>query len=193
MKKLHITWLTLAAAIVFVGLCGVVGYWVRHVVRASATEEAIVDFNDERDTQDILKIFERDRYWLLASPDYSPEYMLKYRAPDKEPRYLGCLTIKVWRQGKNFVGFTAYYMKSANLGFILFLAVNPEYRGKEKGYAEKLVRYALKALKDKGAQQAQLTTRVDNLRAQRLYKRVGFYPISEHDGFVYFAHDLSMP
>jgi hypothetical protein len=54
----------------------------------------IEDFNDARDTQEILKIFERDRYWLLASEDYSPEFMLKHRAPSQDIKYMGRLRIK---------------------------------------------------------------------------------------------------
>ena len=47
------------------------------------------------DTQEILKIFDRDRYWLLSSEDYSPEYMLKHRAPNQfELQYMGVLRSK---------------------------------------------------------------------------------------------------
>lgn len=149
----------------------------------------IYDFNDQRDTQEILKIFKRDRYWLLASEDYSPEFMLKYRAPNQELKYMGRLHIKVWREKENFVGFTAYYMKTPEFGFLLFLGVNPEFRGKQKGYAEKLLKYALGQLQKMGAHYTQLCTRVDNKPARGLYKRVGFHEISVEDGFVYYQYD----
>jgi ribosomal protein S18 acetylase RimI-like enzyme len=155
-----------------------------------SSKNPIEDFNDVRDTQEILKIFERDRYWLLANEDYSPEFMLKYRAPNQDIKYMGRLHIKVLRELDKFVGFTAYYMKTPTHGFLLFLAVNPEFRGRDKGYAEKLLRYALGQLKNMGAEQVQLCTRTDNVRAQKLYRRVGFYEISRDGGFMYFQYDF---
>jgi len=151
------------------------------------TEEPISDFNDQRDTQEILNIFKRDRYWLLASEDYSPEFMLKHHAPNQELKYMGRLNIKVMHEKERFVGFTAYYMKTPEFGFLLFLAVNPEFRGKK--YAEKLLKYALEQMKTMGAEYVQLCTRTDNMPAQGLYRRVGFHEISKDDGFVYFQYD----
>ena len=155
----------------------------------NSSKNPIQDFDDKRDTQEILKIFERDRYWLLSSEDYSPEFMMKYRAPNQELQYLGRLKINVWWHNNKFVGFTAYYMKTPELGWLLFLAVNPEFRGKQKAYAQKLLQYGLDQLALMGAQKIRLVTRVDNSRAQGLYKRVGFYEISRDDGFVYFEYD----
>jgi ribosomal protein S18 acetylase RimI-like enzyme len=151
----------------------------------------ISDFDDKRDTQEILKIFERDRYWLLMSEESSPEFMLKYRAPNPyEIQYLGRLHIKVCRENEKFVGFTAYYMKAPGFGFLLFLAVNPEFRGKERAYAEKLLKYALADMKRLGAEYVQLFTRTDNERAQKLYRRVGFHEISrDNNGGMYFQYD----
>ena len=81
-------------------------------------------------------------------------------------------------------------MKTPQFGFLLFLAVNPEFRGKQKGYAEKLLKYALGEMKMMGAEYVQLCTRVNNLPARGLYRRVGFHEISEDDGFVYFQYDF---
>jgi ribosomal protein S18 acetylase RimI-like enzyme len=151
----------------------------------------IYDFDDSRDTQDILKVFDRDRYWLLSSEDYSPEFMLKHRAPNQELQYMGRLKIKVYRENDTFIGFTAYYLKNPETGCILFFAINPEFRGKEKGYAEKLMKYALGQIKKLGAQQVQLYVRSDNKRAQGFYKRIGFYEtsITSGPGF-YLQYDL---
>lgn len=149
----------------------------------------IQEFNYDRDAAEILKIFERDRYWLLSSPDYSPEFMLKTKSPNAyDLRYFGQLNLRVlWEKG-SFVGFTGYYMKTPTHGFILFMAVNPEFRGKR--YGEMLIHYAFADLKRMGATQAELTTRTDNERALKLYKRVGMVETSFVDGFVYLAKDL---
>ncbi len=48
-----------------------------------APASPISDFQDERDTQDVLKIFEKDRYWLISSEDYDPAWALKTRSPHK--------------------------------------------------------------------------------------------------------------
>lgn len=138
----------------------------------------IYDFDETRDTKEILKIFDRDRYWLLSSPDYSPEFMLKHRTPNQDLQYMGRLNIKVYWEHDKFVGFTAYYMKTSELGCILFFDINPEFRGKDKGHAEKLMRYAIDQLKKMGAHQVELFVRVDNDRAQKFYKRMGFYQTS---------------
>ena len=169
-----------AVSVVFVGFW----YW-QHA------EGPIYDFDYKRDAQDIVKIFERDRYWLTMSPDYSPEFMMKYRAPNPhELQYLGRLHIKVWREQNKFVGFTAYYMQEPLLGWLLFLDINPDFRGKDKRCAEKLLRYALEDMKKMGAESVKLFTRTDNIRAQRLYNRVGFREISRENGGMYFQYDF---
>jgi len=71
----------------------------------------IYDFDPVRDTQEILSIFENNWHWLISSEDYSPEFMLKHRAPSKDPLYVGSLHIKVLREQNKLAGFTAYYMK----------------------------------------------------------------------------------
>ena len=147
----------------------------------------IYDFDPARDTQDILQVFERDWYWLVSSDDYSPEFMLKYRAPGRNPLYIGRLRIKVLRKKDAFVGFTSYYMKTSDLGFLLFLAVDPEFRG--KGYGDTLTRYALNDLIRMGTKRIRLVTRTDNIPAQKLYSRMGFRETSRDDeGFVYFEY-----
>lgn len=156
----------------------------------SKSSGPIVDFDEQRDTQEILKIFNRDRYWLTTSQDYSPEFMLKYHAPNQSLQYMGQLKIKVWWEQHKFVGFTAYYMEKPQVGILLFIDVNPEFRGKEKKYAQRLVQYVINALRKMGAQRVQLVTRTDNLPAQGLYRRVGFYETSRDNVLVYFQYDV---
>ena len=147
--------------------------------------EPISTYQEDRDTKEILDIFKTDRYWLVSSPDYSPEFMLKNRAPSKQDaRYFGKLNIKVLYEGDQFIGFAAYYLKNFFIGQILFLAVKPEFRG--KGYAQQLMRYAIADLKKQGATIITLVTRSENKPAQGVYKKLGFTLSHEEDGFVYF-------
>lgn len=145
----------------------------------------ITDFKDDRDTQDLLKIFETDRYWLISSEDYDPAYALSTRSPNKrDSRYFGKLNIKVLRENDQLIGFVAYYMKNFFIGQLLFLAVKPEFRG--KGHAQKLMQYAIDDMKKQGASMITLVTRTSNLGAQAVYKKLGFTVTHEEDGFVYF-------
>lgn len=145
----------------------------------------ITDFNDSRDTQDVLKLFEKDRYWLISSEDYDPAWALATRSPNKrDSRYFGKLNIKVLRENEQFVGFVAYYMKNFFLGQLLFLGINPDFRG--KGYAQQLMKYAIEDMKKMGASMITLVTRTSNISAQAVYKKMGFTVTHEEDGFVYF-------
>ncbi len=172
----------LLLGVTLVASIAVVGWWFWN-------RSPIQEFDYDRDAKEILKIFDRDRYWLLSSPDYSTEFMLKTHSPnDRDSRYFGQLHIKVlWEKGV-FVGFTAYYMKTPTLGFILFMAVNPEFRGKR--YGELLIHYDFDDLKRMGATRVELTTRTNNERALKLYKRVGMVETSFVEGFVYLAKEL---
>lgn len=174
---------------IFVGIAtAILSFGILYYV--SVPSGPIYDFDPARDTQEILKIFEDDWYWLIESKDYSPEFTLKNRAPSKDPLYIGSLHIKVLREQDKLVGFTAYYMKKKRLCQLLFLAVGSTFRG--KGYGEQLVRYVLKDAVNLGADRVRLVTRTANFPAQRLYNRIGFTQVGarEDNEFVYFEYDL---
>ncbi|CAN5159630.1 hypothetical protein BH09DEP1_BH09DEP1_4290 [soil metagenome] len=178
------TLIKIAAVLVLLSFgASVFYYYAPQPVFAAASP--ISDFQDERDTQDVLNLFEKDRYWLISSEDYDPSYALKTRSPNKrDNRYFGKLNIKVLREDSKFVGFVAYYMKNFFLGQLLFVGVNPDFRG--KGYAQKLMQYAIDDMKKQGASMISLVTRTSNLAAQAVYKKLGFSVTHEEDGFVYF-------
>ena len=172
------------ALLIVAGMLASIGTGLIYVYRQLTLEKEIVEFEDKRDTQDILDMFQRDWHWLVSSEDYSPQFTLKYRTPNQDLKNIGRLKIKVIRKDENMVGFIAYYMKTATNGFLLFLDVNPSYRG--KGYSEKLIKYALDDFKKLGATTVRLVTRTTNLHAQNLYKRLGFHETSRDDGYVWF-------
>ena len=176
----------LAATAIATALVG--GYWwyvkpkMPTAVAASTTESGILPYNEEQDKKDILTRFIQDRYWLLSSDDYDAEFMLDYKAPNKNPLYVGKLHVNVLREDGKFAGFTAYYKKTMHEGALLFLDVSDEFRGKK--YGEKLARFAIDELVKMGATTVSLWTRVDNLRAQGLYKKLGFVETYRDDGFM---------
>jgi ribosomal protein S18 acetylase RimI-like enzyme len=134
----------------------------------------------------IKTIFDKDLYWLSADEEYNPDFTFKYRTPHENPLYFGQLKVKVLRINNEFVGFTAYYLESKDMGRLLFVAVRPEFRGKR--YGQQLIEYALNDMAHMGVKQVKLTTRPSNLSGQKLYKRVGFVEQDRDDTFVHFLY-----
>lgn len=169
--------------LVFIGLLCIVGtgtwyYWNK------ATEEIFV-YEPTRDRAFILNLFKQDWYWLVSdySPDYSPEHMLDYKASSKDPKNTGNLTVKTLvKDRKTPVGFVAYYMKELFEGYILFLAVDKNYRS--KGYARRLLSSAITDLKKHGAAVIRLITRTDNVRGRKLYTGMGFKDVWTDGAYI---------
>ena len=157
-----------------------------YVYYANMQQEQISDFNPARDTQPIMDIFNQNWYWLLASEESSPAFMLKHRTYDSNPMHFGSLHIKVLRENNTVAGFTAYYMETPQEGRLLFLAVSHDFRG--KGYGKILTQYAMEELFAMGAKHIALWTRVSNLPAQRIYKELGFKEIFDDNGYVSFEY-----
>jgi ribosomal protein S18 acetylase RimI-like enzyme len=168
--------------IVFLGYFGA-SYWQNYKKEIVP----VYTYDKTRDYQDIIDLFELERFWLTSTVDYSPQYMLDFMAPHKGAFYKNKLHIQVARPDKIFAGFTAFYMHDTKTGMILFLATRPEVRG--KGYGKMLVRSAIKELKKMGAKKVNLVTRTTNIAAQRVYVSLGFDEITrDEQGFVYYEY-----
>ena len=155
------------------------------------TQGPISEYDPARDKQDILQLFKTDLYWLSANPEYDAEYTLDNHTPGRDnTRYSGQLQIKVLRDNDAFVGFVAYYKKTGDEGFLNFVCVKPEMRGKH--YAEKLMKYAEDDFRAQGVHRIKLLTRTINHRARALYTRMGYTvtSIDEAGGFVYYMKIL---
>ena len=147
----------------------------------------IYRFNPTRDTKDMMDIFHKDWYWLLASEESSPAFMLKHRTYDANPAHFGSMHIKVLREEDGrLAGFTTYYMETPEQGRILFVAVGRDFRG--KGYGKMLALHAMQELFKLGADHIALWTRVSNLPAQRIYKEIGFTEKFEENGYLFFEY-----
>lgn len=152
---------------------------------ASFSQNSISDFNDKRDTCDVLALMKDNWYWLISSPDYQADFMLRERAPShKDPVYFGKLIIKVLRKNNQLVGFTAYYKKTESQGHILFLAIDESFR--RGGYASQLFDSAVDDLRKMGAKWVRLVTREGNSRARSLYKKMGMEEYRIDDGFAHY-------
>lgn len=165
--------------------CSGIGIYI-YQQQSHSTQEIIYDFNATRDTQAIMDIFHQNWYWLLASEESSPTFMLKHRTPDANPMHFGSLHIKVLYKENKLAGFTAYYMETPQQGRLLFLAVAHEFRG--KGYGKVLAQYAMEQMFIMDATHIALWTRVSNLPAQRIYKELGFKEMFDENGYVFFEY-----
>jgi len=175
----------IAGIVLTAALVGGVAYYTL------APRGPIVDFVYDRDAKEMLKLFYDDWYWLFPeneiSTNYSPEYILKHKAPSKEnymPRYRGKLNIKVLRKDGKLAGFTTYYKKNFYEGWVQFVSVSPDFR--RRGYGKMLTEYATQALFDMGMTRVVLNTRTNN-PARRIYERIGFKAFSfDRDEFVLY-------
>jgi len=143
-------------------------------------------FDEKRHTKSVVDIFNADHYWLTTNPEYSSEFMFKYRASEQNMGSVGRLTIWVLEDMGEAVGFTAYFMKNATVGQILFVAIKKEFRGKH--YGEILVRHDIKKLVALGAKKIKLFTRIENIAAQTLYKRIGFVETDRDNIGMHFEY-----
>jgi ribosomal protein S18 acetylase RimI-like enzyme len=146
----------------------------------------IYDFVPSRDTAAILQNFNDDWYWLIAEGlAFDTKWMLETRSPDNDPAYHGKLIIKVILDQGKTAAFTTYYRKSPQTGRIQFISVNRRFRG--KGYAKKMVDYAVKDLFKQGCQEVILSTRVNNIWARRVYENYGFVAYKDDGRFVEYV------
>lgn len=159
------------------------------LVRDGKNSNGLIEtYQNSRDRADVIQLFYKDWDWLVAGRSYSQSYvedMLDKRTPKQNPMYIGALNFRVLRMNDKTVAFTAFYMKEKYLGWLLFLVVDAEYRG--KGYAELMTKDAIEQLHAMGATKVRLLTRLTNVRAQHLYRKLGFHEyMYDPSGFVYF-------
>lgn len=146
----------------------------------------IYNYKPSRDRQMIFDIFKDNWYWLISenTPDFSPAFWLDNRAYNKTPQAIGKEIIRVMVVDGVPVGFVAYHIERFYEGFIHFLAVKESVRN--KGYAKKLMRYAIDDLTNMGVKFIGLITRTDNYSAQKVYRQMGFEETHRDDRFVSF-------
>ena len=173
----------LLVSLFFIAIGGTATWFVLH----KTSGPRIVEFDMKRDGKAIMAIFDRDWDWLIPGDrnSFSPEFMMTYRAPQQNPLYAGRLKIKVMRDGDKLIGFVAWYMKDALNGFLNFVDINPEYRG--KGYAAQLVQYAMDAMIKYGADKLTMVTWPHNTRARAVYERLGWQLVGS-DSQVHYEY-----
>jgi len=152
-------------------------------------ENNIQNYKPTRDRQFILDLFKKNWYWLTANDQLSPENILDTSSlTHTDGSHKANLIIKVYLETNQPIGFIAYYKKQLYQGYIQFLAVDDQYRG--KGYAKKLVQYALDDLKRMGCISIQILTRMSNSSARAVYEKAGFKELWSNKEFIEYKKDL---
>lgn len=165
-------------------------YWLLHNKGVVGADKPYVLYEfkgDERDIQDVENMFKRDLYWLTTRDYYDVRGMMLKRSSDfDDPSKDGDLTIYIMRDKATdkFIGFTAYLRLSFYKGKILFIGVEPDFRGKR--YAGELVKFDFDQFKKMNMIKGMLTTRVENAAARKAYEREGMKEYMIYDGFVYY-------
>ena len=155
----------------------------------SSSELPSNDYNDgisayrPEDKQILIDIIQKNLNWLnrekqgLAKKHtYSPEYMLTHMSllpldPDNS------LRIFVYRKLGKPVAFITY-RENGNHSNIDLLAVDDNHRG--RGYAEQLLKYIVEyARQQKDTDAIEVFVFADNIAAQKLYHKLGFYRLPQ--------------
>ena len=148
----------------------------------------IIDFDNSPEQVTFLQKLFKDNMYLLVSEesDFSLDFMLKHKISHAHEPAMPLHTMKLYKEpdGK-LAGFTTYYhpyMHQAGHALILFLVIDKDARN--KGYGKKMLEYVIAELKKEGCTSAELAVRVENLEAQKLYKKLGFYEYWRDDKFM---------
>lgn len=164
----------------------IVGVWL---YSTSYERGPIFTFNQKRDLEQMVQLFEKNRSWLTYQRYSDPAFLFINKTPSyRDPRFMGAMEVKVMRDGKDLIGYTTYYVDEENKGKILFVVVDEKYRGKR--YAQQLIEYALQDFKKRGLKYAYLVTRLDNFSAQKAYTRMGFFETERDDTYVTYGYNL---
>lgn len=174
--------------VIVVIIAAAVGFFFLKQYNTSTTD-GITNYYGPRDRATVLSIFIPDWNFLMhgATPEeYSMGRLLDTASPTQDLRLAGKLQQIVYREHGKTVGYCCYYMKAPAIGRVLFLVVDPTVR--RKGYAEKLVRFAINDLvKRLDAKIVDIMVFSHNTRAQKLYEKLGFttHWVDQKDGGEY--------
>lgn len=177
-------WIAIIISIAFI-ISSYYWFWVRQTL--------IYEYNPTSDRERLCDIFKQNFYWLTNETDEGKALLSFERALDTQSSSTqlldhGNLKVRVYRIDGCVAGFIAYHKVIGQLAKILYIAVHDDYR--RRGYAEKLLQYALDDLIKQGFARVELVTRVVNKRAQALYKKFGFKPTWDDGELIGFARNL---
>jgi ribosomal protein S18 acetylase RimI-like enzyme len=147
----------------------------------------IKEYNHEKDFDKILTIIDKNFFWLFsgfsketAIADITKTFIEK-KILVKETNKYSDYTIKVLYCDDDLAGFVTYYKFFDQIGRVLFLCVDEKYR--RFGFAKKLLENSIEDLFNKNIDKVFLITRLENVKAQNLYKKFGFMETERDENF----------
>ncbi|HAU30632.1 TPA: hypothetical protein DCW54_03320 [Candidatus Dependentiae bacterium] len=148
----------------------------------------ILEYQRARDVNDLLHIFADDSYWLDARPAKDAlaafaRELEHVEHPEWKPTHEGPMQWRIAHCGSKTVGFISFYHKGSNRARILYLGVDKDYR--KKGLGRDLMKAAIAALQAQGIREIIIATRIENFRAQNLYRQLGFATTSTEGDFIF--------
>ena len=145
----------------------------------------------EKDFNAINQMFHRDDnwYWMISNYGREHGYDLEFTIKNKSSSPYEArndLIMKVMEIDGKIAGFTAYHPLSTYKWQFLFLLVDQDFRG--QGLAKKLLKFAVDDMMNRGAIKIDLATRLENIKAQDLYKKFGFKPVGRTEEHQFMAY-----
>ncbi len=148
----------------------------------------VIEYQRPRDFDDVVRIFAEDSYWLDARPAKDARMAFvnelnHVEHPEWKPTHEGPMQWRIARCGSKTVGFISFYSRGNARARILYLGVDKDYR--KQGLGRDLMKAAIAALESQGVREIIIATRIENFRAQNLYRQLGFLTTSTQGDFVF--------
>jgi ribosomal protein S18 acetylase RimI-like enzyme len=162
-------------------------YWLR------VSAEPIFTYDATKDREALITIFKQNMFWLTNETNEdaavaSFKHSIDTNSSSSSWMDRGNLLTYVYRDNEATKGFVSYHKVSSSAAKILYIAIDDTYR--RRGYAEKLLKFALADLKKQGYRSVELVTRLVNKRAQGLYRKLGFRQTWDDGTLVGFVCNL---
>jgi ribosomal protein S18 acetylase RimI-like enzyme len=170
-------------------------------------ETQIYDFNEQRDLENIVHLFEKNNYWLFRDSKVSltqhQEFLKntsfttvpykenpKFSFEDRSRSYSNYRTyLKVAYANSEFIGFVVYkLMDDRSESEIVMLAVEEKFQ--KKGFGKQLLNFVITDLAEQGATCIIALTFADNALAIKLFNNNDFLPVPKHDFIDTAVHSL---
>lgn len=157
---------------------------------------SIKNYIPVRDKNFVIKLLQDHKTMLFSNLDNDTindfiSFTLATHSPAAHrPEFFGKLKAKILFDNNQPVGLITYFMRTPTIGTIDLLAIDSSVQG--KGYGAQMIHYALQELANMGAKKVKLFTKSENIRAQKLYERLGFIVHEKDDEGIDYVKNLSV-
>jgi ribosomal protein S18 acetylase RimI-like enzyme len=175
--------------LILMGCVGAGYYFWHHFYEHTSFK--IRDFDYQTDGQAIDALFHKgdNFYWMIGGrpehrSEYSVDFMLRYRSSSQYEKKYNLILKTILVDGR-IAGLLAYHPESSRVWRLLFLIVDQDFRG--RGFAKKMLKYAVDDMLARGAIQLVVYTRNNNFKAQKMYTDFGFKQVGTSNEGVHYS------